>query len=205
MISIIIPCKNRLNHLSVTFPLVKKMEGDFEIIVVDYNCPMGTGEYISVNYPGRAKIVRADVGPLDWNLSRARNLGVKEASGNALLFIDADTKVRHNFLVEHPLNPGEFYTGSWLHGSGCCLVWRSDFEKVRGYNEALEGWGTEDYCLYRRLEGFGLKRNYFNEKLFFNMKHHDKIRNEYHGRKDIHQTNEENYQKSIMEFISCIE
>lgn len=205
MISVIIPCKNRLNHLAETFPLVKKMEGEKEIIVVDYNCPMGTSEFINATYPGVAKVVKAEVGASDWNLSHSRNLGYKESAGDALLFIDADTKVRSNFLVQHPLTQGEFYTGSWLHGSGCCYIWREDFEKVKGYNEALEGWGTEDYDLYRRLEGLGLKRKYFNEKLFFNMKHHDKIRNEYHGRKDIHATNEANYQKSIKEFRSCIE
>lgn len=207
MISIIIPCKNRLNHLSQTFPLTRKLQGDIEIIVVDYNCPMGTATYFENTFhkEHRLKIIRAEVGADKWSLSHARNLGYRASSGEALLFIDADTKVRSNFLTKHPLNEREFYTGHWLHASGCCMMWRKDFEKVHGYNEIIESWGTEDYDLYRRLEGLGLRRNYFDKKTFENIKHHDKIRNEYHGRKDIHASNEENYQLSIKEFRSCVE
>lgn len=205
MVSIIIPCKNRLNHLSQTFPLTRRLEGEIEIIIVDYNCPMGTASYFDTAFANQVKIVRAEVGENDWSLSHARNLGFKASKGEALLFIDADTKVRSNFLKHHPLNDNEFYTGMWLHASGCCMVWRKDFEAVRGYNEVIESWGSEDYDLYRRLEGRGLKRNYFDKKLYENIRHHDRIRNEYHGRKNIHTSNEENYQKSIKEFRSCIE
>lgn len=204
MISVIIPCKNRLNHLTFTLPLTKKLAGEVEVIVVDYNCPMGTADYVSKTFP-EFKVVRAEVGPDKWSLSHARNLGYKASSGEALLFIDADTKCKSNFLTIHPLREGEFYTGHWLHASGCCLLWRKDFEKVRGYNEVISSWGSEDYDLYRRLEGLGLRRNYFDKKSFENIKHHNRIRNEYHNREDIHISNEKNYQKSIKEFRSCIE
>lgn len=206
MISIIIPCKNRLNHLAITFPLIQKLAGEFEIIVVDYGCPMGTKDYLLATFPheARLKVIKADVGAQEWNLSHSRNLGFKESIGEALMFLDADTKVKSNFLTQHPLNENEFYTGSWLHASGCCYVWRKDFENIKGYNEVCEGWGTEDYDLYRRLETKGIKRNYFDKKLMYNMNHHDKIRNEYHGRDNIHVSNERNYQRSIKEFRSCI-
>lgn len=203
MISIIIPCKNRLNHLSLTLPLTKRLTGECEIIVVDYNCPMSTSDYVRVTHP-EIRVVKADVDKDQWSLSHARNLGFLYSNGEALLFIDADTKVKSDFLTKHPLNEKEFYTGMWLHASGCCMLWREDFKKVRGYNEVIQSWGTEDYDLYRRLEGLGLKRNYFDKKSFENIKHHDRIRNEYHGRKNIHQSNEENYQASIKEFRSCI-
>lgn len=207
MISVIIPCKNRLNHLTLTFPLVRRIAGDIEIIVVDYNCPMGTADYLGTTFVDetRLKIVKAEVGKDQWSLSHARNLGYLASKGDALLFIDADTKAKSNFLTHHPLNEGAFYTGTWLHGSGCCMIWRKDFEKVKGYNEFIQSWGTEDYDLYRRLEGLGLRRNYFDKKLFENIKHHNRIRNEYHGKKDIHASNEENYQKSIISFKSCLE
>ena|SRR3990167_3281715 len=205
MISIIIPCKNRLNHLAETFVLTKRIKGEKEIIIVDYNCPMGTASYIETTFPNQAKIVKAQVSEKEWSLSHARNLGYKGSLGDAILFIDADTKLKSDFLLKHPLNKGEFYTGMWLHCSGCCLIWREDFEKVKGYNEVIKSWGTEDYDLYRRLEGLGLKRNYFDKKSYENIKHHNRIRNEYHGRKDIHTSNEENYQASIKEFRSCIE
>ena len=207
MISVIIPCKNRLNHLEVAFPLVRRMAGDYEIVVVDYNCPMGTADYLLRTYQdeARLKTVKAEVAADKWSLSHARNLGYKASEGEVLLFLDADTKVKSDFLTKHPISEQQFYTGHWLHASGCCLIWRSDFEKIKGYNEVIESWGTEDYDLYRRLEGLGLTRRYFDKKSFENIKHHDRIRNEYHGRKNIHTSNEENYQASIKEFRSCIE
>jgi glycosyltransferase involved in cell wall biosynthesis len=167
---------------------------------------MGTADYFS-RFPNepRLKIVKAEVGANEWNLSHARNLGYKESKGDALLFIDADTQLKPNFLSHHVLNENEFYTGSWLHGSGCCYLWAKDFEAVRGYNEVVEGWGTEDYCLYRRLEAKGLGRKYFIEKLFKNLPHPDRIRNEYHGGANIHITNERNFQRTQKEFRSCIE
>lgn len=207
MISVIIPCKNRLNHLEVTFPLVRRMAGEYEIIVVDYNCKMGTASYLESNFQDekRLKIVKAEVGAQEWNLSHARNLGYKFSVGDALLFIDADTKVKSDFLTKHPLKENEYYTGEWLHCSGCCLVWAEDFKAVRGYNQISGSWGSEDYDLYRRLDSKGLSRKYFEKKSYANIKHHDRIRNEFHQNKDIHVSNEENYQLQQKSFISCIE
>src|SRR3990167_859881 len=130
MISIIIPCKNRLNHLSSTFTITRRLQGDYEIIIVDYNCPMGTADHFEKVFSDQAKIVRAQVGAKDWNLSHSRNLGYKQSEGDALLFIDADTILKPNFLMQHLLKEGEFFTGSWLHCSGCCMIWRKDFEAV---------------------------------------------------------------------------
>src|SRR3990167_4553420 len=191
MISIVIPCKNRLNHLSSTFLINRKVKGEFEIIIVDYKCPMGTADFFQNKYPGQTINVRAQVGEREWNLSHARNIGYKASTGDALLFIDADTMLNANFLTSHILKEGEFFTGSWLHGSGCCYIWRKDFEAVKGYNEISGKWGNEDFDLYRRLDAKRLKRNYFIEKLFRNKPHSDKIRNEYHGYQNIHISNEE--------------
>jgi glycosyltransferase involved in cell wall biosynthesis len=205
MISIIIPCKNRLNHLSSTYTLTRKLQGDYEVIIVDYNCPMGTADHFINSFKdSKLKVVRADVGPKEWNLSHARNIGYGHSTGDALLFADADTMMKPNFLSAHPLKQGEFYSGSWLHASGVCMVWRTDFERVAGYNECVDGWGSEDFDLYRRLVGIGLRQVNFNEKLFRNMPHHDKIRNEYYGGKNIHLTNEQNYQRTQKEFKSSL-
>jgi len=206
MISIIIPCKNRLNHLSSTYTLTRKLGGEFEVIIVDYNCPMGTAQHFKNTFPNdKLKTVIAEVGKEEWNLSHARNIGYKNSVGDALLFIDADTIVKPNFLTSHTMNEGAFFTGTWLHSSGCCMVWRKDFEKVKGYNECVGGWGSEDYDLYRRLTESGLRQTHFIEKLYKNMPHHDKIRNEYHGYKDIHKSNDENYHLMQKEFKSCLE
>lgn len=206
MISIIIPCKNRLNHLSSTFIHTRRLQGDCQIVIVDYRCPMGTASHFENNFhkEPRLKIIRANVGEKEWNLSHARNIGFKASDGDELLFIDADTSLKPDFLTKHPLIENQFYTGSWLHASGCCMLWRKDFEAINGYNECVDGWGSEDYDLYRRLEARGLKRNYFNQKLLKNMPHPDKIRNQYYEGKNIHSTNDGNYHRMQKEFKSCL-
>lgn len=207
MVSIIIPCKNRLNHLLKTYALTRRVQGDFEVIIVDYRCPMDTTGYFKRAYPtegSKLKLVKADVGPDEWNLSHARNIGFQHSTGETLLFIDADTMLKPEFLVNHVLKEGEFYSGSWLYASGCCMVWKKDFLEVKGYNEVAKSWGSEDYNLYSRLKAIGLNQVHFNEKLYKNIPHPDKIRNQYHGKKDIHVTNEENYQAMLKEFKSCL-
>ncbi|MFI5404918.1 MAG: glycosyltransferase [Nitrososphaerales archaeon] len=205
MISIIIPCKNRLNHLAKTYTLTRRLHGEYEVIIVDYNCPMGTADYLEgVFKDSNLSFVRAGVGDKEWNLSHARNLGSLQAKGDVFLFIDADTILHPNFLKEHVLNTTEFLSGTWLHASGCCMVWKKDFESVRGYNEVVGGWGTEDYNLYKRLVSSGLRQVHFKEKLYKNMSHPDTIRNEYHGNKNIHVSNQENYEATEKEFKSCL-
>lgn len=206
MVSIIIPCKNRLNHLAATYTQTRRLQGEFEIVIVDYKCPMGTFQHFTNTFGSdqRLRLVSAEVGEKEWNLSHARNLGYKASKGDALLFVDADTILKSNFLTAHPMSEGMFLTGTWLHASGCCMIWRKDFEKVSGYNECVDGWGTEDVDMYRRLVGVGLRQASFIEKLYRNMPHHDKIRNEYHGGANIHTTNERNYQRTQKEFRSCL-
>lgn len=205
MISIIIPCKNRLNHLVKTYGLTRRLRGEYEVIIVDYNCPMGTTDYFNRAFnDSNLKLVKAEVGATEWNLSHARNIGYGYASGEILLFIDADTMLKAQFLESHKLNEGEFLSGSWLHASGCCMVFKKDFEDVRGYNEVVQGWGTEDFCLYKRLRNKGLSQKYFNEKLYKNINHPDTIRNEYHGNRNIHETNHQNDLLTSKEFKSCL-
>ena len=207
MVSIIIPCKNRLNHLSSTFTITRRLQGEYEVVIVDYKCPMGTADHFINTFGSdvRLKVVRAEVGEKEWNLSHARNIGYKSSIGDALLFIDADTILKHNFLTAHTLKEGEFLTGTWLHASGCCMIWRKDFEAIKGYNECVDGWGSEDYDLYRRLKEAGKTQVHFIEKLYRNMPHHDKIRNEYFGSTNIHSTNDNNYHRMQKEFHSILE
>lgn len=207
MVSIIIPCKNRLNHLVKTYALTRRLVGEYEIIIVDYRCPMDCAGYFDRAFPQdkpKLKVIRAEVGQDEWNLSHARNIGSKNAIGDVLLFIDADTMLKPDFLTHHVLNESEFYSGSWLYASGCCMLFKKDFDSVKGYNEVAKSWGSEDYNLYGRLKEKGLSQVHFDEKLYKNIPHPDKIRNQYHRKRNIHETNEENYQAMLKEFKSCL-
>ena len=160
MTSIIVPCKNRWNHLKECLRNLNRLQGDFEVIVVDFNCPQKTCDRVNMKYRQNGwKVVKADVPDDYWNLSESRNYGYKYADGDKLLFIDADTILKPTFLLETELNEGEFVTGTYKelpNGKlyfwccGCLYVRTEDFEKVLGYNEELHGWGYEDLDMYGR-------------------------------------------------------
>lgn len=204
-VSIIIPCKNRLDHLQQTLPLVLSQEyPDFEVVVVDYNCPQKTWQWVEGLVSPKVKCVVADVGPDEWSLSAARNFGYKHSTGDMLFFLDADAKLlEKDFLtrhVEHCVD-GSFICG-WGCGTatGCMMLRRSAFELVRGYNEAIKSYGYEDIEIFNRLQQ-GLaqeKRNWISG--IECIAHGDEWRNYYHGGKDPMQTNEENWHIAQREF-----
>lgn len=210
-ISIIIPCKNRLNHLLQCLPgILAQTYQDLEVIIVDFHCPQNTGEVIKNQFTDpRIKVVYALVKKDHWNLSESRNMGFMESTGPILLFLDADTIVQPTFIeyAVKELNEKTFVTGlvadPW-NGCGCAMVNRTDFVRVRGYNEALIGWGFEDFDFYGRLEQSGLEHRFFRPELIVNIQHENEIRNEYHGGMDIHENCQANHAISQTTFKSRI-
>lgn len=196
-VSVIIPCKNRLDHLKQSLPLVfNQTHEDLEVIVVDYNCPQKSGEWALENF--ECRVLNCAVGPNEWSLSAARNAGFKYSTGEVILFLDADALLTDIEFIEKHLNhcvDGSFICGWGYHfGTGCCMVRRTAFEAVKGYNEYISSYGYEDIDLYDRLQN-----NVANEKRVWmggieNINHSDDIRNEYHGCEDIWKTNDNNYQ-----------
>lgn len=203
MISIIVPCKKRLKHLKATIKrFINQTYKDKEVIIVDYNCPENTIGYVLRNHR-QAKVIRADVGENDWNLSASRNLGYRHSQGEILLFLDADTLLNIDFLARTIIEKGTFITGNNYaphEVCGCCMVWREDFEKVKGYNEAMQGWGSEDIDLYQRLQAIGLQQKMFNLDLIRNYPHPHTLRNQFHGYMDIHETDRLNQERRHTQF-----
>ena len=60
-----------------------------------------------------------------------------------------DRKARFYSLLHHRSKPKLF--------GGNVGVWRSDFERVNGYDETFEGWGCEDDDLAYRLRKTGMR------------------------------------------------
>lgn len=214
-ISIITTCKGRLKHLTQTMPNWRNQIGDnYEIIVVDYGDPDGSADYAEGLNDPRVRAVRHEAE--GFNLSHARNLGALAASPKAdtLLFIDADIfMTNHSFLNYHKkkiLLDGTFVTG-WGNGfavlgygvSGTCMVNKSEFLFVKGYNEVTIGWGSEDVELYERLERTGLKQVVFQNGLMA-IAHDDWERTMFYQHKNIHEGNEKNARILRKEFRSVI-
>ncbi len=66
----------------------------------------------------------------------------------------ADWRARWHALLRHRDRPRLI---GWNVG-----LWRSDYERVNGYDEQFRGWGCEDDDLTRRLRGLGVRTRWIN-------------------------------------------
>lgn len=149
-------CMGRLAHLQQTLPRLAAQSGA-ECILVDYSCPERSGDWAQASVPG-VRVVRVE-NETCFNLARARNAGAAVCDADWICFIDADVLVQPSFSVEvaEALSPGAFYRPDPFDALtwGTVIVARSDFERIGGYDEIIEGWGGEDDDFYARLQMSG--------------------------------------------------
>lgn len=163
--SIVTTCKGRLDDLKQSLPRFVAQD-DCEVIVVDYDCPQQTGDFVERHFPG-VKLVRVADRP-KFNLPEARNLGVEQASGKVLVFLDADVIVAEDFLPRIAFPHDQFVYGTFRGETnnslrGSCMIRREDFDRIGGYDELLSGYEGEDLDIYMRLRVLGAERVYLDE------------------------------------------
>ena len=97
--SVVIPYKQRLHNLRIVFAALAEQTMDsarFEVIVgaMEY-----CSEYLAAcrEFAGRLTIVSVLL-DAPWNTSRARNIAIRQASGQVIVFLDADMAVPTMFL-----------------------------------------------------------------------------------------------------------
>lgn len=185
VITFVTTCRGRLAHLRETLPaLVSQPDGS--VIVVDYNCPDGSGDWVRTNFP-QAEVVRSVDRPR-FELSRARNLGAAAARSPWICFVDADTLIASDFCerVQPLLTEGSFYRArprtiqTW--GTSICTT--NDFKRVGGYDEVIQGWGKEDEDFYARLSLAGLRDSSFPGEVLTTLGHPDEERVAHYDVKD---------------------
>lgn len=162
-VSIITTCKGRLHHLRETLPsmLAQDYAGDWEIVVVDYDCPDGTFEFVRSLHEPRVRCVNVRDTLHPWSMPHARNVGAKFANGQILAFIDADNHPAPEYVTTGvtamresgeslclPVSPDGNYAGA-------CFVTSTAFHAVRGNDEQLTDYGVEDTDCYNRLMAEG--------------------------------------------------
>lgn len=107
IVSVIMPLHNAAAYVgeAVRSILGQTFE-DFELIVVDDASTDGSGEVVQGINDSRVRLIRSEV---QLNAAGARNLGVAEAGGEYVAFLDADDiafperlAVQVAFLREHP-------------------------------------------------------------------------------------------------------
>lgn len=180
-ISVIVPAYNEECYLGETLNNLNRAK-DFlwnrngvstEIIVVDN---ASTDSTASIALSSGAKVIEES----QQNIARARNVGANGASGDLLVFIDADVNVPESLLwriteemnvegcvggaVDTNHQPGKFLVKVYLHAwrlfgklagmaQGATQFCRRDvYDRLRGYDETI--YMGEDVDFFWRLKRF---------------------------------------------------
>ena len=178
--SIIIPAHDEEKSLGACLDSIARAASsyarDVEVIVVLNRCSDGTER---IAREGGAKVARED----SPNLSKIRNAGARNACGDILVTIDADSRMSENLLTEidralaggkyigggvpivpERTSPGITATFLFLRffllvtglAGGVYWCFRRDFEAIGGFNEALLV--GEDMDFAKRLRAYGKPR-----------------------------------------------
>ena len=193
--SLITTCMGRLDHLKQTLPRMLE-QADTEVIVVDWSCPQDTAGYVAKHFPG-AKVVKVE-GRAVFSNWAARNAGAAQATGEFVVFCDADTKLRPDALQWigerlPPRNYGHFERAATTQFNtanlrlgfnqlrGFHVLQRVIFNRFGGYDDILAGYAAgADTDLETRLTIFGFKRFVLDPSLVEEVVEHgneDRFRN----------------------------
>lgn len=201
--SIIVTCKGRLHHLRRTLPtlLSQRSSISFETIVVDYGCPQGAFDWcqtLNVQFLVAMKVLDDTE---EYHRSRSRNCGAMVANGDILAFVDADIFLDETWLdaATQLLRSGdaefctvaESFLNGWDRGGTWCVT-TDLFHRVRGYDEALRGWGVEDGDLHRRCTAVATSEGKFAAGLLTPIKHSHAERVRYHNEKRLEASTQQN-------------
>jgi glycosyltransferase involved in cell wall biosynthesis len=173
--SVIIPARNEAKRIGACLDSIhaacQPYAGQIEIIVVLNRCTDSTGD-IALKHG--ARIVHDD----HKNLAKIRNAGARQAVGDILVTIDADSRMAPNMFeqIDKALSSGQYIGGGvpvrperWsvgifltglillcmLPGLSAGLFWcyRKDFQDLGGFNESLLV--GEDVDFAKRLRAYG--------------------------------------------------
>ncbi|WP_094555963.1 glycosyltransferase family 2 protein [Synechococcus sp. 1G10] len=150
-LSVVTVCMNRREHLLTTAPRVAAWPHHHEHLIVDWSSREPLRREDLPDDP-RLRLLRVE-GESRWNLCRAYNFALGQASGTWLLKLDADCWPTRELEPSALLAAGPVWVGSGGEGRyGQFLMERSTFASVGGFNEYLRGWGFDDKDLRARLE-----------------------------------------------------
>lgn len=166
--AIVTTCKGRLSYLQQCVPSWLSQDAlliDYRIYVVDFGCPDGAADWCDQQGEPRVTAIRVVNNTEFFNQPRARNIGMRRAIADGagiLASVDADVQLPGHFLRR--------YVGTMIHNNwelckvetdagegrtcfvGTSVVTARLFDEVRGYDEALRGYGHDDTDFYWRCE-----------------------------------------------------
>ncbi|SDH42229.1 N-terminal domain of galactosyltransferase [Flavobacterium omnivorum] len=200
-LSIIITCYNLGEYLEEAIASIKEysMNEDYEVILVNDGSTNATTNAIL------EEVVKSDkaiiyINQSNLGLAKARNNGIKQAKGKYIIPLDADNKLRPEFIeqtisilnnnleidVVHgnaqnfgnkvsiwkskPFNFPEMLLNNYI--DACAGFRKSTWEKLGGYDETMPVMGFEDWDLWLRMGNAGCRFEYVDE-LFFDYRVRD--------------------------------
>lgn len=186
-LSIVTCCKGRLEHLKRGLPTFVAQSAS-EVIVVDYDCPDRTKDWVATHFPD-VRVAPVTDAPV-LNVSRARNIGAKHARAPWLAFCDADQLLARSFASEllARLVPGTYLrtlrdTPLGPQKQGVPLACEAaTFWAIGGYDDAFRGWGGEDSEIIGRLDRAGIREVIGAATLVETLRHSNAERSTYYER-----------------------
>lgn len=194
-ISIIITCYNLGEYLdyavSNLIPLIKKYSLEILLVNDGSNCKE---TILKINEIEKKFKDVTIVNQTNQGLGKARNNGIKLAKGNYIIPLDADNRLREDFIkkaieildsdktisVVHgdaeffgnkqgiwkskPFDVNEIVLNNYI--DACACFRKSSWEIVNGYDEKMPYMGFEDWDLWLRMWNKGLSFCYVNEVFF---------------------------------------
>ena len=165
-------------------------QGAKEVIVVDYSCPQGTSEYVAANHPA-ARVISVP-GQQTFSNWKARNAGAAVASGDVLVFADADILLADgaiDWLGQHlPPRAFGFFDSKTSRAfnrqggprlasnqlKGFHAIPAPAFRRAEGYDEVPEGYAAgSDTDLEERLQMIRLARFPLDSRIIQQVIQHD--------------------------------
>ncbi len=185
---------NRLHHLKETLPMnladTSAIE-NIEFVILDYNSTDGLEEWMQQNFDnfcGKVVYFRTTQ-PTFYNRSHSRNMAFRLATGDIICNLDADNYAGNGF-AEYLMDAFQQQNSIFIAPENNTLsdtfgkisLTKIDFLQIRGYDEAIKGYGFEDNDLKNRLINLGRNETTFNKSEFLKAITHsevERIQNEY--------------------------
>lgn len=176
--SIIIPYRNREEHLSILFPRLKEVFAgkDYEIVIAEQadneKFRLSMLYNIAFRYTSGEQVIFHDV---DYYPSETVAYDAPDENPyypvKRVIFLSDDNKTPLG-LIDVPAGYQHFHVDVGNHSGGVYVMQRGTFEKLNGLNPLYVGWGKDDDDMRARIARLGLKQIRGNG-LFYSLYHPD--------------------------------
>jgi len=194
IISVCIPCKNRVNTLAKTMRSYIKaanLSPPVEFMIVDYNSKDDLVEYIK--YVWKKKLLKPPnklsyakyMGRKYYHLAHAYNLAVKASIGEYIIVSGTEFICPKYFFqrVRQGINNGHVWMRIRATNSGMLILRRKEFMECGGYDERFELYGGEDKDIIFRLKRRGIRKKVLYKRQIPKIRTIDKRKIKYYNSK----------------------